>query len=80
MAAVATGRGATAPAAVEATPATGAPKPAPVASGTRKEQFASAADSSSNLDVGGLVLPMSPKMVLAGSVIAATLITGLDAD
>jgi len=80
MAQVATGRGATAPAAVEAKATTGASNGAPAANGTRKEQFASARDSGSDLNSGELVPPVSPNTILAGSVIAASLITGLNSD
>ncbi|OYY90524.1 MAG: conjugal transfer protein TrbI [Sphingomonas sp. 28-66-16] len=80
MAQVATGRGATAPAAVDSAAATGAPNAAPAATGTRKEQFALARDTGSDLNSGGLVPPMSPNTILAGSVIAASLITGLNSD
>jgi type IV secretion system protein VirB10 len=60
----------------------GAPDPGttmPVAA-TRKEQFASAQNSASDLNTHGLVLPVSPNTLLAGSVIAASLITGLNSD
>lgn len=55
------------------------PEQAP-AGGTRKEQFASARDDGSDLNTGGLVAPASPNSLLAGSVIAASLITGLNSD
>lgn len=48
--------------------------------GTRKEQFASARDVGGDLNSGGLVAPVSPNTLLAGSVIAASLITGLNSD
>ncbi|GAY22784.1 TrbI/VirB10 family protein [Sphingobium fuliginis] len=48
--------------------------------GTRKEQFASARDARGDLNSGGLVTPVSPNSLLAGSVIAASLITGLNSD
>jgi len=48
--------------------------------GTRKEQFASARDTGGDLNSGGLVAPLSPNALLAGSVIAASLITGLNSD
>jgi type IV secretion system protein VirB10 len=80
MAQVATGRGA-APAVADSVPATpGTPAPAAPATGTRKEQFASARDTHSDLNSGGLVAPVSPNSLLAGSVIAASLITGLNSD
>lgn len=48
--------------------------------GTRKEQFASTRDTGGDLNSGGLVAPVSPNSLLAGSVIAASLITGLNSD
>ena len=50
------------------------------ASGTRKERFASARDDASDLNSHGVVGPVSPNSLLAGSVIAASLITGLNSD
>lgn len=50
------------------------------ATGTRKEQFAAARDTGGDLNVGALVTPASPYSLLAGSVIAASLITGLNSD
>ncbi|MEG3091622.1 TrbI/VirB10 family protein [Sphingomonas sp. PB1R3] len=50
------------------------------ATGTRKEQFAAARDTDGDLNVGALVTPASPNSLLAGSVIAASLITGLSSD
>jgi len=47
---------------------------------TRKEQFTSARDDGSDLNSGRLVAPVSPNSLLAGSVIAASLITGLNSD
>ncbi|MDE8652485.1 TrbI/VirB10 family protein [Novosphingobium album (ex Liu et al. 2023)] len=52
----------------------------PAAAGTRKEQFVSARDKDGDLNSGSLVAPVSPNSVLAGSVIAASLITGLNSD
>lgn len=49
-------------------------------SGTRKEQFASARDAGGDLNSSGLVAPVSPNSLLAGSVIAASLITGLNSN
>jgi len=49
-------------------------------SGTRKEQFASARDAAGDLNSGGLVAPVLPNSLLAGSVIAASLITGLNSE
>ncbi|EQB33256.1 TrbI/VirB10 family protein [Sphingobium ummariense] len=54
--------------------------PATTATGTRKEQFASARDKDGDLNSGGVVAPVSPNSLLAGSVIAASLITGLNSD
>lgn len=53
---------------------------AAAATGTRKEQFASARDKDGDLNSGSLVAPVSPNSLLAGSVIAASLITGLNSD
>lgn len=50
------------------------------ATGTRKEQFAAARDTGGDLNAGALVTPASPNSLLAGSVIAASLITGLNSD
>ena len=49
-------------------------------SATRKEQFTSAANNASDLNTQGVVSPVSPNTLLAGSVIAASLITGLNSD
>ncbi|WP_448659225.1 TrbI/VirB10 family protein [Sphingomonas sp. CJ99] len=57
----------------------GAPT-APTVTGTRKEQFASERDRDGDLNSGGLVAQVSPNSLLAGSVIAASLITGLNSD
>ncbi|HWJ68966.1 MAG TPA: TrbI/VirB10 family protein [Sphingobium sp.] len=46
----------------------------------RKEQFVAARDQGGDLNAGGLVTPVSPNSLLAGSVIAASLITGLNSD
>src|SRR3546814_11120715 len=75
------GRGAVAPATPDGALAppdaqTGGATP----SGTRKEQFASARDAGGDLNSGGLVAPVSPNSLLAGSVIAASLLTGLNSD
>ncbi|TKV41122.1 conjugal transfer protein TrbI [Sphingobium sp. MP9-4] len=63
-------------------PSAGGPgtPPAPTATGTRKEQFASARDRDGDLNSGSLVAQVSPNSLLAGSVIAASLITGLNSD
>ncbi|WP_322965367.1 TrbI/VirB10 family protein [Sphingomonas fuzhouensis] len=47
---------------------------------TRKEQFAAARDAGSDLNASGLAAPLSPNSLLAGSVIPASLITGLNSD
>lgn len=52
----------------------------PTSTGNRKEQFASARDAGGDVNSGALVAPMSPNSLLAGSVIAASLITGLNSD
>ncbi|MCC2977112.1 conjugal transfer protein TrbI [Sphingomonas sp. PL-96] len=52
----------------------------PAGTATRKEQFASARDSDADLNSGRLRAPVSPNSLLAGSVIAASLITGLKSD
>jgi type IV secretion system protein VirB10 len=60
--------------------ASGSGSAAPAATGSRKEQFASARDGTSDLNSGSLVAQVSPNSLLAGSVIAASLITGLNSD
>jgi type IV secretory pathway VirB10-like protein len=81
MAQVATGRSAAPPAATDgAAFVPGATVNAPAGAGTGKEQFASARDTSGDVNSGGLVAPVSPNSLLAGSVIAASLITGLNSD
>jgi type IV secretion system protein VirB10 len=80
MAQVATGKGAAAPAMTDATAALPDPQPVAPSSGTRKEQFASGRDTAGDLNPGGLVAPVSPNSLLAGSVITASLITGLNSD
>lgn len=47
---------------------------------TRKERFASERDLAADLNTHATVPPASPNMLLAGSVIAASLITGLNSD
>ena len=54
--------------------------PPPDNAATRKERFASTQDQASSLNARGLVAPPSPNSLLAGSVIAASLITGLNSD
>lgn len=78
MAQVTTGRSAVAPAS-SAAPDVSEAAPA-TATGTRKEQFAAARDTGGDLNAGALVMPASPNSLLAGSVIAASLITGLNSD
>ncbi|WP_345938786.1 TrbI/VirB10 family protein [Sphingomonas yabuuchiae] len=78
MAQVTTGRSAVAPA---SSVGSDIPDSAPAtATGTRKEQFAAARDTGGDLNPSALVAPASPNSLLAGSVIAASLITGLDSD
>jgi len=78
---VASARERAAPASSPAMPL-GAPDPGTTmpAAATRKEQFASAQNTASDLNTHGLVSPVSPNTLLAGSVIAASLITGLNSD
>jgi type IV secretion system protein VirB10 len=81
MAQVATSRSTAAAAQVGATATVpGVPGETPSSLGTRKEQFASARDAGGDLNSGSLVSPLSPNSLLAGSVIAASLITGLNSD
>ncbi|MGK6354363.1 TrbI/VirB10 family protein [Sphingomonas sp. DT-207] len=81
MAQVATGKSPAAPSVSDAMAAMpGMPAAAMADAGTRKEQFASARDTSGDLNSGGLAAPVSPNSLLAGSVIAASLITGLNSD
>lgn len=81
MVQIATGRGTLAPGGSDG----GAAMPdtrgeSPTSTGTRKEQFASKRDTGDDLNSGGLVAAVSPNSLLAGSVIAASLITGLSSD
>jgi type IV secretion system protein VirB10 len=81
MAQIATSRRAAAAAQMGATPPVpGAPGETPSAVRTRKEQFASAQGTGGDLNSGSLVASLSPNSLLAGSVIAASLITGLNSD
>lgn len=81
MAQVATGKSPAPPSALDAVAATpGMPTGAMGDVGTRKEQFASARDTGNDLNSGTLVTPVSPNSLLAGSVISASLITGLNSD
>ena len=65
----------------ETPPANSAPVAAtPIAAVPRKEQFASTPDAGGDQNSAGLVAPASPNCLLAGSVIAASLITGLNSD
>lgn len=82
MAQVTTGRNAVSTPALDASSSAspGGAAATPTAAGTRKEQFASARDTGGDLNSGALVSPASPNSVLAGSVIAASLITGLSSD
>lgn len=74
------GRSASAAASSSATVAIPDAAANPAAASTRKEQFASAKDAGSDLNAGSLVAPVSPNSLLPGSVIAASLITGLNSD
>lgn len=58
----------------------GAGQPVPSSPPTRKEQFASARDGGSDLNSRSLASPVSPNSLLAGSVIPASLITGISSD
>lgn len=80
LAQVASGRGNAAGGAPATNP--DAQDAAPQADGpaTRKERFVSTRDARSDLNSHGLVSPVSPNTLLAGSVIAASLITGLNSD
>lgn len=81
MAQVTGGRTAAAPPAVDPTAtALGATAAPQAVLDTRKEQFASARNSDSDLNSSGLVASVSPNSLLAGSVIAASLLTGLNSD
>lgn len=81
MAQTTAGRGAEAPTVPDGAAASAdAQAASPPVVGTRKEQFASARDTGGDLNSGGLVAPVSPNSLLAGSVIAASLITGLNSD
>jgi type IV secretion system protein TrbI len=81
MAQVATGRDTAVPVATDGSASVpGVATSAPTATGTRKEQFASARDIGGDLNSGGLVAPVSPNSVLAGSIIAASLLTGLNSN
>lgn len=60
--------------------AAGTPAPASPATGTRKEQFTYESDAKGDHNAGGLIAPDSPNMLLAGSVITASLVTGLNSD
>lgn len=81
MTQVQSNRSASASAGADPTAATLAVQTAqPVATGTRKEQFASARNAEGDINSGGLVAPASPNSLLAGSVIPASLITGLNSD
>lgn len=81
MAQTTSGRSALAPATSGDEAATLDAQPAnPAAPVTRKEQFASDRDARGDLNSGALVALVSPNSLLAGSVIAASLITGLNSD
>lgn len=64
-------------AAVAAAPSAGAD---PTGAADRKGQFVSALDRRGDVNPHGLARPVSPNMLMAGSVIAASLITGINSD
>lgn len=70
------GRGASGPAAS----AGGATTPDVQPANLPAELFASAQETGGDLNSGALVAPVSPNILLAGSLIAASLITGLNSD
>lgn len=81
MAQTTTSRGAVAPTVPDGAAASPeAPAAVCPSTATRKEQFASARDTGGDLNSGWLVAPVSPNSLLAGSVIEASLITGLNSD
>lgn len=81
MVQIATSRGAAAPSQVTAMePLPSAPGETPPSDAIRKERFASALDRSGDHNSAGLAAPLSPNSLLAGSIIAASLITGLNSD
>jgi type IV secretion system protein VirB10 len=81
MAQIATSRSTAATAQLGATsPMSGAPDETSTFADTRKEQFASTREAGNDLNSGGLMAPLSPNSLLAGSVIPASLITGLNSD
>ncbi|MBO9669537.1 MAG: TrbI/VirB10 family protein [Sphingobium sp.] len=82
MAQVTTGRNAASPPAQDATASAppGGTAATPAAASTRKEQFTSTRETGGDLNSAGLVAPVSPNSLLAGSVIEASLITGLNSD
>jgi type IV secretory pathway VirB10-like protein len=80
LAQVSSGRGAAAAPAIADEATASSERAATELQGTRKERFANARDDGPDLNSHGLVPPVSPNTVLAGSVIAASLITGLNSD
>ena len=81
MAHIATSRRTAATAQVGATsPVPDAPAQTPTSAGTRKEQFVSAPNMGRDLNSERLVAPLSPYSLLAGPVITASLVTGLNSD
>jgi type IV secretion system protein VirB10 len=58
----------------------GTPASASPATVTRKEQFTYESDAKGDHNAGSLIAPDSPNMLLAGSVITASLVTGLNSD
>lgn len=81
MAQVASGRDAGTSGTTDTTaPRLGPQATAPTSTGTLKEQFASTSETDGDLNSATLSAPVSPNTLLAGSVIAASLITGLNSD
>lgn len=76
------GRGASSPPAAAIVPemSPAAVEGGPASQQSRKELFASARDTGGDVNSGRLVPPVSPYSLLAGSVISASLITGLNSD
>lgn len=73
-------RGAAAPASPADSYGSNAQSAPQAAMATRKEQFAAARGAGSDRNASALVAPISPNSLVAGSVISANLITGLNSD
>jgi len=74
------GRAPAAAVAEDGPPAVAVPEPGPAASQDRKSQFVASQDKSGDVNPHVLARPISPNMLMAGSVIAASLITGINSD